>query len=104
METLMRKLVPSLHPGEDEFENYALERLSNEETAHFEEHLLICEKCQGTLADTDEYIAMMKAAAAAYVVDHSRSSTRHGTGERRPRRNAPITAARVNETLDKTSY
>jgi hypothetical protein len=55
------------HPHEDLFEEYALDRLSEEETPDFEEHLLICEQCQNTLAKTDEYISVMKAATRAYV-------------------------------------
>jgi hypothetical protein len=59
------KLMPNRHPDQDVFEDYAFERLSLDEAANFEEHLLICEKCQDTLADTDEYIQVMKAATAA---------------------------------------
>jgi hypothetical protein len=72
----MKKLIPNSHPGEDAFENYAFNRLSAKETAVFEEHLLICEKCQERLAEADTYICLMKAAAAAYVVQHSRDQAK----------------------------
>lgn len=61
------KIMPNRHPHQDVFEDYAFERLSLDEAAHFEEHLLICEECQETLAQTDEYIQVMKAATAAYA-------------------------------------
>ena len=58
------KIMPNRHPHEDVFEDYAFERLCAQELVDFEEHLLICEKCQTTLANTDEHIRLMKAAAA----------------------------------------
>ena len=61
------KIMPNRHPHQDLFEDYAFERLSLDEAANFEEHLLICEECQETLATTDEYIHVMKAATAAYA-------------------------------------
>ena len=79
-------LMPSKHPHEDVFENYAFDRLSEEETADFEEHLLICDRCQETLAETDEYIQMMKVASAAYAAKNRRRSlfqfrfSEHGLG------------------------
>lgn len=71
------KLMPNRHPHEDEFEDYAFDRLSGDEAAGFEEHLLICEKCQNTLQKTEEYIRLMRAATAAYVAAHP-DVTRHG--------------------------
>lgn len=49
---------------EEVFEEYAFHRLSEERCAEFEEHLLVCEGCQYQLARTDEYILLMKKAAA----------------------------------------
>src|ERR1700677_3149651 len=63
----MVKSFPSMHPSEDVFENYALNKLRGQVTADFEEHLLICEECQSTLAETDDHVRFMKAAMAAYV-------------------------------------
>ncbi len=54
----------SYHPSEDARENYAFHRLSEEETASFEEHLLLCDSCQNALEETDQFILMVKAAAA----------------------------------------
>jgi len=59
--------MPSKHPDEDVFEDYAFHRLSEAEMAGFEEHLLLCGRCQETLAKTDEYIRLMKAAIAGYA-------------------------------------
>jgi hypothetical protein len=54
-------------PDEDLFEDYCLDRLSEQETALFEEHLLMCQECQKTLATTEEYVALMKGASLAYA-------------------------------------
>jgi hypothetical protein len=84
-------LIPKTHPGEDVFENYAFDRLSDRETADFEEHLLICELCQSKLAQADEYIGLMKGATSAYVTEH-RGSVRPLWRERGLRRNATAAA------------
>jgi hypothetical protein len=62
------KWTPDQHPDEDIFEAYAFDRFSGGEAAAFEEHLLVCERCQHTLAEADEYIRLMKAATAVYLV------------------------------------
>jgi len=53
------------HPSEQILEEYAFNRLTEEQTASVEEHLLLCEPCQAALAEIDEYRAVMKAATAA---------------------------------------
>ena len=58
------RLIFNEHPLEEVFEEYAFNRLSEELCAEFEEHLLVCERCQYQLARTDEYILLMKNAAA----------------------------------------
>jgi hypothetical protein len=70
------KIMPNRHPGhpgEDVFEDYAFDRLAGDDAADFEEHLLICEECQETLARTDEYIQVMKVATAAYIAGHAKT-------------------------------
>lgn len=62
---------PNNHPSEDRFESYAFGRLSEREVADFEEHLLICEQCQGVLAETGEYVQLMKAATAVYICNRA---------------------------------
>lgn len=69
--TMKLTLIPNNHPGEDIFENYAFDRLSENEVADFEEHLLICERCQSTLVQTSEYIRLMRAATAVYITEHN---------------------------------
>lgn len=61
------KAMPVRHPDEDVFEAYAFERLSEENLAEFEEHLLICPQCQDTLEQTEAYIRFMKAATSVYA-------------------------------------
>jgi len=60
-------LMPRFHPGEDLFEGYIFDRFSDSETADFEEHLLLCELCQGKLAQAEEYVGLIKAATSEYV-------------------------------------
>jgi hypothetical protein len=63
-------LKPIRHPDDDVLENYAFDRLPADKLVAFEEHLLICEKCQWRLDRTDQHIQLMKAATAAYVTEH----------------------------------
>jgi hypothetical protein len=81
------KIMPNKHPQEDAFEDYAFDRLSADRVADFEEHLLICELCQGTLARTDDYCLLMKVATAAYAAGGSRKPPARGL-----RRNAAAAA------------
>src|ERR1035438_9554963 len=57
-------LVSLDHLDENVLEEYVFGRLSNAKSAVVEEHLLICPHCQTSLAETDEYIRLMKYAAA----------------------------------------
>lgn len=52
------------HPSEDTLEEYAFNRLSESEVESLEEHVLICSLCQERLRAVDEYILLMKKAAA----------------------------------------
>src|SRR6202041_2246228 len=60
------RLIFNEHPLEEDFEEYAFNRLPEERCAQFEEHLLVCGRCQDQLARTDEYILLMKQAAAQW--------------------------------------
>ena len=50
------------HPSGDTLENYSLGLLSETEQARVETHLFVCHACQDALAETDNYVAAMKAA------------------------------------------
>jgi anti-sigma factor RsiW len=52
------------HPDEDVLEEYALGRLDDAHEAVLEEHILVCKRCQSALAETDDYIRLMKFAAS----------------------------------------
>jgi hypothetical protein len=52
------------HPNEEILEEYALHRLPETLAAQVEEHLLLCETCQGTVGETDVFVAAMKLAAS----------------------------------------
>ena len=52
------------HPSEDEIENYALGRLEGPDLEGFEAHVLICAQCQDQVAETDDFVAGVKQAAA----------------------------------------
>jgi hypothetical protein len=51
------------HPDENVLEEYAFGRLDDARAAVLEEHILVCEHCQSALAETDDYIRLMKFAA-----------------------------------------
>ena len=59
-------LTANGHLPEEALEQYAFSRLSEVDTETLEEHVLICETCQSTLQEIDEYILLMKAATADY--------------------------------------
>ena len=50
---------------DDLMERYSFGRLTGQECAAFEEHLLTCEACQDRLRANDEFVAAMKAACVA---------------------------------------
>ena len=74
------KLIVDEHPDLDVLESYAFDRLPEEDTEAFEEHLLVCESCQKALAETDEYIRLMKVATAAYLGDGKRRRVSYWIG------------------------
>ena len=51
------------HMDEDEIESYSMGAVSEEESARFDEHLLICESCQNRVTRSDGYIAAMQGAS-----------------------------------------
>jgi anti-sigma factor RsiW len=51
------------HYPEEIWESYAMGVLSEEQSAPLEEHLLVCPACQDLLAELDEYLEAMRAAA-----------------------------------------
>jgi len=53
------------HASEDVLETYAMGKLSAEDCAPLEEHLLLCCICQRRLEQADEYIRVMRAAASS---------------------------------------
>ncbi len=53
------------HLDDEEIERYSLDSVSEDESARFEEHLLVCESCQQRLSECDEYVHAMRDAAAA---------------------------------------
>ena len=52
------------HPTPEMLESYALGHLSEPQLARLETHLFVCHSCQDALAETDDYVAAMKAALA----------------------------------------
>jgi anti-sigma factor RsiW len=53
-----------LHLDEEAAERYSLGNLSARRVVEIEEHLLICEPCQRSVAAADAYVAAMRDAAA----------------------------------------
>ena len=60
------------HPSEDLLEEYAFQRLEEEQAAPLEEHLLACANCQQALAEIDEYVSLMKRGTAETAVSPGR--------------------------------
>jgi len=54
----------SRHVPEELLEAYAMDSLSEPESAPLEEHLLLCEICQHRLAELDDFIQVAKSALA----------------------------------------
>ncbi len=54
------------HIPEDMLDGFVMEMLSDEDCARWEEHLLICARCQDRVTETDEYVSVMKSAAATF--------------------------------------
>jgi hypothetical protein len=54
----------SPHFPQEVWEAYTLGMQSEEDRRPLEEHLLLCSACQDLLANVDEYIRVVKAAAA----------------------------------------
>jgi hypothetical protein len=85
------------HIPEEILEEFAMEMLSEPACALWEEHLLICARCRDRVAETDEYIRVMKGAAAA-IGDPPLGENAPPTTEFRNRRGLAkpmIAAARV---------
>lgn len=61
-------MTPNLnhHIPEEILDEFAMEKLPEQELVLWEEHLLICELCQERLAETDEYVLLMKDATAVF--------------------------------------
>lgn len=49
------------HVDAEMLERYALNQLSETSSASIEEHLLVCAQCQQKLAETDDFIATLRA-------------------------------------------
>jgi anti-sigma factor RsiW len=56
------------HPSEEVLEEYSFGRLSGQNLDAVEEHLLVCGACQATLAETEQYIHLVKAATSQPVL------------------------------------
>jgi hypothetical protein len=54
------------HIREDILDEFVMEMLAEQECAFWEEHLLICSRCQDRVAEADEFICVMKSAAATF--------------------------------------
>jgi len=50
------------HMDEEQIESYSMGAVSEEESARFDEHLLICEFCQNRVTNSDDYVAAMQGA------------------------------------------
>jgi anti-sigma factor RsiW len=51
-----------IHPDDEVVEAYAMGRLEEPVLSEYEEHLLICDRCQERLQQIDEYVDAMRRA------------------------------------------
>ncbi len=68
------------HPSEEDLERYAMGLLAEADVEAFEEHLLICPACQDQLAQTDEFVKAMRAAAQRLRGRNEPSQSKAPTG------------------------
>jgi hypothetical protein len=61
------------HIPYDILDEFVMEMLSEQDCAFWEEHLLICPRCQDRVAEADEFICVMKSAAATFRTQRGRS-------------------------------
>jgi hypothetical protein len=59
-------LISQDHPDDDIWEEYTLGRVRDSAEAALEEHLLVCERCRTTLANSDQFIRQMKVGTASF--------------------------------------
>jgi anti-sigma factor RsiW len=64
MRVLDMEIGAGRHFDDDEAERYSLGTISKDEQPALEEHLLICESCRRRVAESDQYVAAMRSAAA----------------------------------------
>jgi hypothetical protein len=58
--------TPEEHIPEEMLDEFVMEMLSEQDCAFWEEHLLICPTCQDRVAEADEYVRVVKSAAAQF--------------------------------------
>ena len=54
----------SKHLNDAEIERYSMESGGEEDQALWEEHLMVCEECQGLVEESDSYVKAMRLAVA----------------------------------------
>lgn len=84
------------HPSEETLELYALKRLPGDQVAPVEDHLLLCPQCQEALAESEEFVSLMRAALREPVARSARTAVPRwasGTIARFPRLHVPPRAA-----------
>ncbi|MBM3784396.1 MAG: hypothetical protein FJW30_08540 [Acidobacteria bacterium] len=62
IEELMREMRTANHPTEEQIEKYTMGRLAEPHLADFEEHLLVCERCQRRLSEADGFLVSVRSA------------------------------------------
>ena len=61
---LVMELEIAWHADEDQLERYSMQTMKARESAEFEEHLLVCERCQDRFMEIDAYVESMRRVAA----------------------------------------
>jgi anti-sigma factor RsiW len=61
-QVILRHPTRLQHVEDDDLEEYLMGRLSDNDGAQLEEHLLICESCRGRLVEVEETIRLIREA------------------------------------------
>jgi hypothetical protein len=96
---------PCAQFSEEFVESYSLERLTEPQSAPFEEHFLLCEPCRDRLHACDEFIAATRTAASQVVRRKAaRAATAGGsTVSRRPHPLTPVGTTSSHDPLREDS-
>ena len=67
--------------SEEVIEQYALGMLSEAEVGEFEEHLLVCQSCREKLAETDDFVHVIRSALLRVLSENTGKTSGHSDAQ-----------------------